>query len=103
MDKLEFEPVATRDTIQAVEDIIPTKSDHGLDSPSTSHRLVGRDRPGNINATFRIRRICIETLHSHIAAEEQQDMTNLLVSTERQIASIPHRSVGKDSCVEVEF
>ena len=50
--------MATRDTLQEVEDIIPTRGGRGLDASSTSHRLVGRDRPGKINARFGRRRIC---------------------------------------------
>ena len=51
--------MATCDTIQEMEDITPTRSDHWFNSSSTSHRLVGRDRPGNIFARFGRHRICI--------------------------------------------
>ena len=50
--------MATHDTIQDLEDIIPTRIDHKLDSSSTSHGLFGRDRPSKINARFRRRRVC---------------------------------------------
>ena len=33
--------MVTFDTIEEVEDISPMRGDHGIDSSSTSHRLVG--------------------------------------------------------------
>ena len=51
--------MATRDTIQELEDIIPTKGDHGLDSSSTCHRLVGKYRLGKITARRGRRRISV--------------------------------------------
>ena len=40
------------------EDSLPTRYDDGLDSSLTSNWLIGRDRPGKINARFGGRRIC---------------------------------------------
>ena len=51
--------MATRDTIQELEDILPTRRDLWLDLSSTTHRLVGRDRPCKINSRFGRRRICL--------------------------------------------
>ena len=45
--------MATRDTLQEWEDLIPTRSGHQLDSSSTCHGLDGRDRPGKIKISFR--------------------------------------------------
>ena len=56
---LEFEAMDTCDALEDLEDIFPTRGDHGLDSSKTRDRLVGRDTPGNINARFGRRRICI--------------------------------------------
>ena len=67
-------PLATRDTTQELEDITPTRGDYGLDSSLTSHRLLGIDRPGNINASigrvgsvFGSNWMSFETLDSRIA------------------------------------
>ena len=52
-DRLEFDRWPQRDTLQEWEDLIPTRSDHQLDSSSTCHGLDGRDRPGQKKMSFR--------------------------------------------------
>ena len=91
--------MATRVTLQELEDIIPTRCDYGLNSPSTSHSMVGRDRPGKNNARFGGCRICVRQHQDEFETVDSPVAQGLVEDHEPRVQK--KRSGGRSACHQI--